>query len=112
MPHDLLLFSGSLSYQHVATALGDMLSQKSLNTADIMVLFKAYSADNPPPVEMLRLPNFFGPFSLGEVTFTNPKLSTDLFEKDLFTPDRSVPEQYLENYAFVLVRSSQRRSCC
>ena len=53
----IFLFSG---FQHTraAQALSSMLSRGTLNPADIVVLHKLYLQPDPPPVDLIRLPQF------------------------------------------------------
>jgi len=37
-----------------------MLSRNTLNPADITVLFRNYSAMDPPPIDLVRTPQFLG----------------------------------------------------
>jgi len=52
--------NGSASHPRASQALSSMLSRNALNPADITNLYKLYSAPDPPPVELIRLPQFMG----------------------------------------------------
>lgn len=58
-PITLALTSGE-SWRGARTALAAMLSRGALNPADISVLFRAYTQSEPPPVHLLRIPQFLG----------------------------------------------------
>lgn len=52
--------NGSAAHPRASQALSSMLSRNALNPADITNLYKLYSAADPPPVELIRLPQFMG----------------------------------------------------
>ncbi len=52
--------NGSAAHPRASQALSSMLSRNALNPADITNLFKLYSVPDPPPVELIRLPQFMG----------------------------------------------------
>lgn len=52
--------NGSAAHPRASQALSSMLSRNALNPADITNLYKMYSATDPPPVELIRLPQFMG----------------------------------------------------
>ncbi|CAG4978934.1 unnamed protein product [Parnassius apollo] len=56
-PITLALTAGE-SWRNARTALAAMLSRGALNPADISVLFRAYTQPEPPPVHLLRIPQF------------------------------------------------------
>lgn len=58
-PITLALTAGE-SWRNARTALAAMLSRGALNPADISVLFRAYTQPEPPPVHLLRIPQFLG----------------------------------------------------
>lgn len=68
-PITLALTAGE-SWRNARTALAAMLSRGALNPADISVLFRAYTQPEPPPVHLLRIPQFLGTnlFSLAIAT--------------------------------------------
>ena len=55
-----MALNGAANYPQACQALSSMLSRNSLNPADITVLYKNYSASDPPPVELIRIPQFLG----------------------------------------------------
>lgn len=73
---------GAAAYPQALQALNSMLSRNALNPADISVLYRNYSATEPPPLDLIRIPQF-----LGEVTHTtnppNEKLDFSKFQKGL-----------------------------
>ena len=56
-PITMALMAG---FQHTRAAqcLSSMLSKDALNPADIVQLHKLYTSNDPPPVELLRIPQF------------------------------------------------------
>ena len=52
--------NGSAAHARASQALSSMLSRNALNPADITNLYKLYSAADPPPVELIRIPQFMG----------------------------------------------------
>lgn len=55
-----MALNGTTNSPVACQALASMLSKNTLNPADITVLYKNYSAEQPPPVELIRNPQFLG----------------------------------------------------
>ena len=55
-----LALNGAMNYPRAAQALAPMLARNALNPADITVLFKLYSSQDPPAVELIRIPQLLG----------------------------------------------------
>lgn len=55
-----MALNGAASSPGACQALASMLSRNTLNPADITVLFRNYSTSEPPPIELLRNPQFLG----------------------------------------------------
>lgn len=55
-----MALNGAASSPGACQALASMLSRNTLNPADITVLFRNFSASEPPPIELLRNPQFLG----------------------------------------------------
>lgn len=53
-----MALNGSAAYPQACQALTSMLSRNTLNPADITVLFRNYSASDPPPIDLIRDPQF------------------------------------------------------
>ncbi|XP_018795559.1 PREDICTED: negative elongation factor D [Bactrocera latifrons] len=53
-----MALNGSAAYPQACQALSSMLSRNTLNPADITVLFRNYSAADPPPIDLIRNPQF------------------------------------------------------
>lgn len=51
---------GAAAYPQALQALNSMLSRNALNPADISVLYRNYSAAEPPPLDLIRIPQFLG----------------------------------------------------
>lgn len=53
-----MTLNGSAAYPQACLALSSMLSRNTLNPADITVLFRNYSVADPPPIDLIRNPQF------------------------------------------------------
>lgn len=76
---------GAATVPRVCQALTAMLSKNALNPADITVLFKMYQAQDPPPVEFIRLPQFL-----------------DLLMDSLFKPGTKINPEHKPKYIYLL----------
>lgn len=80
-----IALSGAAAYPRACQALAAMLSRNSLNPADITVLYKMYSAPDPPPVELIRVPQFL-----------------ELFMDPLFKPGCKINPEHKPKYIYIL----------
>lgn len=55
-----LALNGAMAHPRAAQALAPMLARNALNPADITMLFKLYSSPDPPPVDLIRIPQLLG----------------------------------------------------
>lgn len=55
-----MALNGASAYPQACQALTSMLSKNTLNPADITVLYKNYTAADPPPIDLIRTPQFLG----------------------------------------------------
>jgi len=55
-----MALNGAAAYPQACQALTSMLSRNALNPADISVLYRNYSALDPPPIDLIRTPQFLG----------------------------------------------------
>lgn len=53
-----MTLNGSAAYPQACLALTSMLSRNALNPADITQLFRNYSNPDPPPIDLIRNPQF------------------------------------------------------
>ncbi|KAI4470313.1 negative elongation factor d [Holotrichia oblita] len=53
-----MALNGASAHPSACQALTSMLSKNSLNPADITVLFKNYNLPDPPPMDLIRTPQF------------------------------------------------------
>lgn len=53
-----MALNGAAAHPQACQALTSMLSRNALNPADITVLFRNYSAVEPPPIDLIRTPQF------------------------------------------------------
>jgi len=87
-PITMALMAG---FQHTRAAqcLSSMLSRDALNPADIVQLHKLYTSSDPPPVELLRIPQFL-----------------ELLTDSLFKPGSKVNQEHKSKYIFLLAYAS------
>lgn len=52
--------NGASAYPQACQALTAMLSKNTLNPADITVLYRNYNGPDPPPIDLIRTPQFLG----------------------------------------------------
>lgn len=57
-----MALNGASAHPSACQALTSMLSKNSLNPADITVLYKNYNLPDPPPMDLIRTPQFLGIF--------------------------------------------------
>lgn len=81
----VMALSGIWTHARVSQALSAMLAKNALNPADITVLFKAYSAADTPPVDLLRIPQFL-----------------DLLLSALFKPSAKLNPEHKPKYIYLL----------
>ena len=72
-----------------AQCLSSMLSKDALNPADIVQLHKLYNSSDPPPVELLRIPQFL-----------------ELLIDSLFKPGSKLNQEHKSKYIFLLAYAS------
>ncbi|XP_023330402.1 negative elongation factor D [Eurytemora carolleeae] len=87
-PITMALMAG---FQHSKAAhmLSSMLSRNTLNPADIVQLHKLYSSSDPPPVELIRIPQFL-----------------QLLIEALFRPGAKINQEHKSKYIFLLAYAS------
>lgn len=91
--HDVTPITMALvaGFQHAraAQALSSMLSRNVLNPADIVVLYKLYNHTDPPPVDLIRIPQFL-----------------ELLIDALFRPESKINQEHKSKYIFLLAYAS------
>ena len=55
---------GGQTHNRACLAVAAMMSKGSMNPADVIVLYTAYTGPDPPPVEMIRYPALISQFML------------------------------------------------
>lgn len=55
-----MALNGAAAFPQACEALSSMLSRNALNPADISVLYRNYSLEEPPPIDLIRTPQFLG----------------------------------------------------
>ncbi|XP_002739542.1 negative elongation factor D [Saccoglossus kowalevskii] len=80
-----LSLTNAAAYPRACQAIASMLSRHALNPADITVLFKMYSSPDPPPVELIRIPQLL-----------------IIFIHSLFKPGAKVNPEHRSKYVYVL----------
>lgn len=53
-----MALNGAAGYPTACSALTSMLSKNTLNPADITVLYRSYNGNDPPPIDLIRNPQF------------------------------------------------------
>lgn len=98
--------NGSATHPRASQALSSMLSRNALNPADITNLYKMYSAPDPPPVELIRIPQFMGTNTLitSEISYYNRFHSsfTELLLDSLFKPGVKLNPEHKSKYNYLL----------
>lgn len=84
-----MALNGAAAYPRACQALSAMLSKNALNPADITVLYKMYQSSDPPPVELLRVPQFL-----------------DLLMESLFKPGTKINPEHKPKYIYLLAYGS------
>jgi len=77
--------NGGSAHPAIAASLTSMLSRKQLNPGDITTLYKAYSSQDAPTVELLRIPLFL-----------------DLLVNSLFKPGTHINPEHKSKYTYIL----------
>uniref|UniRef100_A0A0A9X0I5 Negative elongation factor D n=1 Tax=Lygus hesperus TaxID=30085 RepID=A0A0A9X0I5_LYGHE len=80
-----MALNGAASHPQAQGALTSMLSRNTLNPADITVLFRNYSAPEPPPIELIRIPQFL-----------------ELLVDALFRPGMKLNPEHKPKYVYLL----------
>ncbi|XP_071544646.1 negative elongation factor D-like isoform X2 [Panulirus ornatus] len=80
-----LALNGAMAHPRAAQALAPMLARNALNPADMTVLFKLYSSPDPPPVDLLRIPQLL-----------------ELLIDALFKPGSKVNQEHKNKYFYLL----------
>ncbi|BFZ13494.1 hypothetical protein BsWGS_16533 [Bradybaena similaris] len=75
-------------FPRACQALSSMLSRQALNPADVTVLYKMYSEVDPPPVALIRMPDFL-----------------DLLVDALYNPASKIIPEHKAKYVFLLAYS-------
>lgn len=72
-----MALNGASAYPTACQALTAMLSKNTLNPADITVLYRNFNAPDPPPIDLIRTPQFLGKdyFCLSFSTSLNKNLA-------------------------------------
>lgn len=85
----ILALNGAAKYPRACQALTSMMGRNELNPADVTALFKMYSSNDSPPVDLIRSPEFL-----------------DLFIEVLFTPKGEINPEHKHKYTYVLSYAS------
>lgn len=84
-----MALNGASGSPSASIALASMLSRNSLNPADISVLYRHYSSNEPPPIELVRNPQFL-----------------DLLVDALFKPGVKLNQEHKPKYIYLLAYAS------
>lgn len=80
-----MALNGSARHPQACEALTSMLTRNALNPADITVLFRNYSAPEPPPIDLIRNPQFL-----------------DLLVDSLFKVGVKINQEHKSKYIYLL----------
>ncbi|PSN38077.1 Negative elongation factor D [Blattella germanica] len=80
-----MALNGAARFPQACQALTSMLSRNALNPADISVLYRNYSAADPPPIDLIRTPQFL-----------------ELLVDSLFKPGVKVNPEHKPKYIYLL----------
>ena len=75
-----MALNGAARFPQACQALTSMLSRNALNPADITVLYRNYSVMDPPPIDLVRTPQFLGKFSYYKILFMFVSVKITLLE--------------------------------
>jgi len=81
--------NGAAAYPQALQALTSMLSRNTLNPADITVLYRNYSSSEPPPLDLIRIPQFL-----------------ELLVDCLFKPGIKLNPEHKSKYIYLLAYAS------
>ncbi|CAH1284888.1 unnamed protein product [Diabrotica balteata] len=84
-----MALNGASGYPTACQALTSMLSKNTLNPADITVLYRNYSGPDPPPIDLVRTPQFL-----------------ELLIDSLFKPGVKLNPDYKPKYIHLLAYAS------
>uniref|UniRef100_H2ZKV4 Negative elongation factor C/D n=1 Tax=Ciona savignyi TaxID=51511 RepID=H2ZKV4_CIOSA len=82
--HITLALDGATSHPRAQQCIMSMLSKSQLNPGDVTILHKLYTSDDPPPVNLLRLPLFLELFVDSLFTSKGTKINPDHKHKYIF----------------------------
>lgn len=85
----IMALNGAWNHPRASQALSAMLAKNQLNPADITILHKIYSSNDPPPVDLLRIPQLL-----------------DLLLDALFKPGSRIHPEHKPKYIFLLAFAS------
>lgn len=81
----IMALNGAAAYPRACQALTSMLSRNALNPADISVLYKMYTALDPPPADLLKNPHFL-----------------NLLVESLFRPGMKINPEHKSKYIYLI----------
>lgn len=84
-----MTLNGSAGHPQACEALSSMLSRNTLNPADINVLYRNYSSTVPPPIDLIRNPQFL-----------------ELLVDSLFKSGVKINQEHKSKYIFLLAYAS------
>jgi len=85
----IMALNGAWTHPRASQALSAMLAKNSLNPADVSVLHKLYSSNDPPPVDLLRITQLL-----------------DLLLDTLFKPGSRIHSEHKGKYILLLAYAS------
>lgn len=98
-----MALNGASAYPQACQALTAMLSKNTLNPADITVLYRNYTNADPPPIDLIRTPQFLGKLSFMSFSLTNVfTFSVELLVDALFKTGIKINPDHKPKYIYLL----------
>ncbi|CAB0014779.1 unnamed protein product [Nesidiocoris tenuis] len=84
-----MALNGAAAHPQACQALSSMLARNTLNPADITVLYRSYNNPEPPPMELIRIPQFL-----------------ELLVDALFRPGMKLNPEHKGKYTYLLAHAT------
>lgn len=100
-----MALNSASAYPQACQALTAMLSKNTLNPADITVLYRNYNGTDPPPIDLIRTPQFLGKFIFESVVlaiYLYIYIFPELLIDSLFKPGVKLNPDHKPKYIHLL----------
>jgi negative elongation factor C/D len=108
-----MALNGAASFPQACEALSSMLSRNALNPADISVLYRNYNLPDPPPIDLIRTPQFLGRYDsielLGSILII---IISELLVDALFKPGVKLNPEHKPKYIYLLAYTASVSDTC